>query len=549
MRRRPSTGEALVLGLGLAALAAGCHKRAPVAAAAGSQRVGAPTPRPTPTPVSDTIAFVRDGALWVEHSNGQGQRLLALPRRDEDFWFPAVDPDGSCVAAWLSRGDGTQDLVRVSPSGAVTRLTDTGIQAASPMKDLALHNAPAFSPDGKRIAYSFNGDIWIVDANGFNPQTFTDDGESWSPAFSPDGTRLAYVDGPEGHRDLWTRDLGDQDGARLTAFPDSSVGGPSFSADGSLVLVTRITGGSTDIVDVPSRADTPANDAAMLTHDHRSVSAAFAPFGEALVFSASRTPGGIWNLFTEEAQGGGATAITQDGGLSPAWSSAKLAVPAPASVPAPPARVSAKAAAAVRTPPASPAASRTVRRATPTATRTPRRPIAPAHQALARKPSAAPAPKASPTRVATGLPIGAHHGGTPTPGTTTARRGAASPATPSARSGGALPATVGLALPASFDGTGRPDARTLKDLKAMAARLKPYAAAGYTLTVVGPLDESDLQGLYPSQEARSQARARTLAAALAARAGFKASAVQAQPYSPPVGGGAPHSVMVYSQSR
>ncbi len=52
---------------------------------------------------------------------------------------------------------------------------------------------PAFSPDGTRIAFTSNNEIYVMDADGSSPTRLTTNAVVDSfPVFSPDGGTVAY---------------------------------------------------------------------------------------------------------------------------------------------------------------------------------------------------------------------------------------------------------------------------------------------------------------------------------------------------------------------
>ena len=108
----------------------------------------------------------------------------------------SLSPDGKVLAFASKEEEGTNKPQEISiytipvDGGVAKRLTDPGTRE------------PAFSPDGKKIAYikwyrSKEGglikDIWVIPASGGTPVLFSDlPGRGRSPVWSPDGKMIAF---------------------------------------------------------------------------------------------------------------------------------------------------------------------------------------------------------------------------------------------------------------------------------------------------------------------------------------------------------------------
>jgi tricorn protease len=97
---------------------------------------------------------------------------------------------------------------------------------------------PAISPDGKQIAFSYQGDIWVVPAKGGAARMITShEGYERSPVWSPDGKGIAFMADWNDSGDVYLASADSGVPLRLTWH--SSADEPvSFTPDGKHVLVT-----------------------------------------------------------------------------------------------------------------------------------------------------------------------------------------------------------------------------------------------------------------------------------------------------------------------
>lgn len=128
-----------------------------------------------------------DYNIWVMQSDGTGRRLIIDDiYRDEQ---PAFSPDGKMIA-YVSERNGLQELWVMTAEGDGRRqlTTSTGWK-----------HSPTWSPDGTRIAYIVSpqrngkGDVWMFDLATDDTLRLTEDGNARSVAWNPRDGRLAYL--------------------------------------------------------------------------------------------------------------------------------------------------------------------------------------------------------------------------------------------------------------------------------------------------------------------------------------------------------------------
>src|SRR5882762_6413235 len=116
---------------------------------------------------------------------------------------------------------------------AAVALTVTSAACAEPVR---FARTPDISPDGKTIAFSYLGDIWLVDAQGGPARHLTmHEKHEFNPIFSPDGKQIAFSSNRHGSYDVFVVPIEGGRPKRLTF--DSAEDHPTgWSPDGQHIL-------------------------------------------------------------------------------------------------------------------------------------------------------------------------------------------------------------------------------------------------------------------------------------------------------------------------
>jgi serine/threonine protein kinase len=200
---------------------------------------------PTISPDGNFVAYsVRVNGSWDIHSQRVGGRnptpIVNDPQRDERGG--AFSPDGSLIA--FHESDELGGIFVAGATGeSVRRVTDAGFD-------------PAWSPDGKQIAYATEeivdpstrlGDsaLYVVDAAGGSPRKVVD-GDAAQPTWSPSGQTIAYWSNVGGQRDIYA--VAAAGGARVAVTQDSAIDwSPAWSPDGRFLYFASDRGGSMNL--------------------------------------------------------------------------------------------------------------------------------------------------------------------------------------------------------------------------------------------------------------------------------------------------------------
>ncbi len=219
------------------------------ACAGSSEPKPAAQPQTGTRPVGgDAIAFVsnRDGdyAIFVMNVKGGRQHRLTKASGNRSspatLYFqdaPAWSPDGRRIA-FASARSGNSGIYVMNADGTGTRRLTSGPQ----------ENTPSWSPDGKRIAFTRGGrDVYVINADGSGARVLTrDPARDYDPAWSPDGTRIAFVRTELGSAAIFTVRPDGSGLRRLTQLTAVDYS-PAWSPDGRRIAYSSSAGAGFDI--------------------------------------------------------------------------------------------------------------------------------------------------------------------------------------------------------------------------------------------------------------------------------------------------------------
>ncbi|MEJ7742640.1 MAG: hypothetical protein WKF73_08905 [Nocardioidaceae bacterium] len=236
-----------------------------------------PSWSPDGTRIAYTVYTVRSGLIndiWV--MNADGTNKVALTDTGNDG-APVWSPDGSQIA-FVSDRDGNPEIFVMNADGSNQRqLTFTAYPPFAPM-----NVDPVWSPDGSRIAFATNRegagtdfDIYVMNSDGSDAVNLTQNTGSGqagttgdrAPAWSPDGSKIAFWTDRDVtemcsngcDREIYWMNPDGTGQQNLTSAPGADDYDPTFSPDGSQIAFNSNRDGdyalySLDVSTVPQPA-------------------------------------------------------------------------------------------------------------------------------------------------------------------------------------------------------------------------------------------------------------------------------------------------------
>jgi Tol biopolymer transport system component len=229
------------------------------------------------------------------------------------------------------RGDNGKIFFESDRTGSsqIFSMIPNGTGQTNITKNRSLNEAdPAVSPNGKKVAYEYNREVWVMNADGTDKRKVVGNtGGDASPSWSPDAKKIVFS---RNSSDIWVVNVDGSGQRRLTFTPDRQERDPAYSPDGDRIAytVSPVNGGGTQIYvmrasgngqrNLTPEEDIECPDRGTYSHNVVSQHASWSPSGRRIAFTGAggctadgSVTGGL-NIWTMDPDGDRKRQLTND---------------------------------------------------------------------------------------------------------------------------------------------------------------------------------------------------------------------------------------------
>ncbi|MFN0277839.1 MAG: hypothetical protein ACKVRN_04470 [Pyrinomonadaceae bacterium] len=199
-----------------------------------------------PFRVNGKIAFTSDRngnrEIYVMNSDGTGQ--VRLTNNNVIDQIPAFSPDGKKIA-YVSQEASNSLAAKIkimnSDGTNQTELTSVTMNRFPNWAEWE-YSSLSWSPDGSKIAFDDEGEIFTINVDGSNRTNLTNhDADDIAPAWSPDGSRILFTSNRVGYSTMHTMN---SDGSDVKVLPSQGYGwdvSPEWSPTGDNIVFVELS--------------------------------------------------------------------------------------------------------------------------------------------------------------------------------------------------------------------------------------------------------------------------------------------------------------------